>query len=288
MSAIAEQITRNSRSNLALAFVSLPKKKQNDITIFYAFCRLVDDIADSTELLPEQKQQQLSRWKRCLDAGQDGEHPIAPAIRTLITDYSIPLELFHEIIAGVEMDIFGARYATFQDLSLYCYRVASAVGLVSIEIFGYSNPRSKEYAVALGMALQLTNILRDVHQDFQNDQRIYLPEEDLRRFGVTPSDLAAQKQTPAFLELMRFEAQRAMDFYTKAETLLPCEDRKTLVPAEIMRRVYKRLLVLMQNDGFRVLEKRYRLAKLEKLLLVSTSIVANLFRNSSRSTPSKP
>lgn len=278
MNTLAEKITRASGSNLALAFVSLPKRKRIDITTFYAFCRIVDDLADSPGLAPAQKRSHLALWRNSLRAKVDGEHALAPAVRTLIADYQIAPELFEEIIAGVEMDIDGARYATFEELGLYCYRVASAVGLVSIEIFGYTNPRTKEYAVALGMALQITNILRDVHQDFQNQERIYLPHEDLLRFGVSPSDLAAKNHSPAFLALMRFEAARALDFYEKAEALLPAEDRKNLLPAEIMRRVYKRLLARMQNDNFRVFEKRYRLTKLEKLLLVSTSIFASFFR----------
>lgn len=283
----AEQITRASRSNLALAFVSLPRKKRADITLFYAFCRIIDDIADAGELPSSEKQRQLGLWRQSLEAPLPGEHPLAPALRQLIQEYSIARELFCEILAGVEMDLAGARFATFEQLSLYCYRVASAVGLVSIEIFGYRNPRCKEYAVALGMALQLTNILRDIDQDFQNGARIYLPDEDLQRFGVTPADLRARRHNDAFLGLLRFEAERALGYYKKAQELLPPEDRHSMLPAEIMRRVYGRLLNKMRNNGFRVFSTRYRLCGLEKSLVVSGSILLDFFHRPRRPSRSR-
>src|SRR5437764_178545 len=150
--------------------------------------------------------------------------------------------MLDEIIDGVEMDVGNVRYQTFNDLRLYCYRVASAVGLVSIEIFGYENRACKKYAVDLGLALQLTNILRDVAQDFANGGRIYLPLADLERFNYSPADLAAGCYNEQFLALMDFEAERAVSFYSSASENLLRQDRKSMMAAEIMRRVYRRLL----------------------------------------------
>lgn len=278
---LADQITQQSQSNLALAFVSMPQAKRNDITLFYAFCRVVDDIADSHELLPPQKQEQLDTWKRSLEAPCTGEHPLAPSIRNLILDYSIPTELFREILAGVEMDVRGTRFSTFEELRVYCFRVASAVGLISIEIFGCKDPLCKQYAETLGIALQLTNILRDIHQDYQNGQRVYLPLEDLELFGLTANDLQGAQHDQRFAALMQFEAKRAFEFYEKAESLVPEKERKNLLPAEIMRRVYKRLLCRMQKDGFRVFKRPYRLSSAEKLLIVLGSILRGFFRRPS-------
>ena len=232
----AAQITRASKSNLALAFVALPRERRADISVFYAFCRVVDDIADEPGD-PVFKQAGLDAWKRAVAEKFDGEPALAAAVHALIAKYSLPVAHFHEIIAGVEMDLHGAAYATWEDLRLYCHRVASVVGLVSIEIFGCRDPRAREYAEQLGLALQLTNILRDVGQDLANEGRIYLPAEDLARFGVTPADLAAQRRDERFLALMDFEATRARDFFGKARQSVPVGDRRALRSEE--RRVGK-------------------------------------------------
>src|SRR5262245_31505413 len=168
----AVTITRQSKSNLALAFVSLGRERKRDITIFYAFCRVVDDIADSAELSVIEKRVRLANWRQMLRAGAPGEPLLARDVRELMHKYSLSPDMLEEIIAGVEMDLSVARYPTFKDLRVYCYRVASAVGLVSIEIFGYRNPRCREYAINLGLALQMTNIIRDVWKDFKAG-RIY-------------------------------------------------------------------------------------------------------------------
>ena len=168
----AEEITRASKSNLAFAFVSLGKARRRDITIFYAFCRLIDDIADSTELAAEEKARRLTVWREALRGPVAQEPPLAPEVRGLINRYAITPAMLEEIIDGVEMDLTISRYETFAALREYCYRVASAVGLVSIEIFGYQNPACREYAIELGLALQMTNILRDVGERFR--QRSHL------------------------------------------------------------------------------------------------------------------
>jgi phytoene synthase len=259
----AAKITRESKSNLALAFVSLGRERRRDITTFYAFCRLIDDVADDVDLHVDEKQRRLTLWRESLHGSTPGEPALAPEIRRLMEKYSLSVEMLDEIIAGVEMDLTNFRYATFAELRVYCYRVASAVGLASIEIFGYRNPACKEYAIQLGLALQMTNIMRDVGKDLRQG-RIYLPQEDLAHFSYSETELQDRQYNERFVQLMSFEAQRARDFFARAAALLPCEDRQSMVAAKIMASIYRALLRRMELDKFRVFEKEYRLTKLEK------------------------
>ncbi len=259
----AAAITRQSNSNLALAFVSLGRERKRDITIFYAFCRVVDDIADSTELSVTEKRELLTNWRQMLRIGAPDDQLLARDVRHLMDKYSLPPGMLEEIIAGVEMDLSIARYPTFEELRVYCYRVASAVGLVSIEIFGYRNPHCREYAIDLGLALQMTNIIRDVWKDFEAG-RIYLPQEDLARFHYSEADLAKRQYNEQFIQLMQFQASRAREFFSRAVSELPSEDRRAMAPAEIMRSIYWALLRRIELDNYRVFEKEYRLSKLEK------------------------
>jgi phytoene synthase len=265
----AAAITKASKSNLALAFVALPPTRRTDITAFYAFCRLVDDIADDPALPVDEKRRRIRLWRESLIDTFAGEPPIAADIREIIRKYMIQPTLFGEILDGVEMDLVPRRYDTFEDLEAYCYHVAGTVGLVSIEIFGYSNDACKQYAVALGTALQLTNILRDIREDWENGGRIYLPLEDLTRFQYPPEDLAAHLHDDRFLRLMNFEADRAVAFYNKAAQLLPPADRRSMTPARIMAEVYGRILRKMRSENFRVFDKRYRLGTLRKAAIVT-------------------
>ena len=264
----AEVITKASKSNLALAFIALPPERRHDMNVFYAFCRMVDDLADEPDRPLEERRAALWQWRQAVRGPVEGESSMAPAVRELIAKYHLDTEHFSELIAGCEMDLDGTQYETWEDLRLYCHRVASVVGLVSIEIFGYRDPRARQYALDLGLALQLTNILRDVGEDYANGGRIYLPRADMAQFGYSPEDLAAQKQNDAFLRLMRFEAERARGFYASAEAALPACDERSLVAAEIMRAVYSRILTRMERDGFRVLERRYRLGKVTKVAII--------------------
>jgi phytoene synthase len=267
----AATITRQSNSNLALAFISLGRERKRDITIFYAFCRLVDDIADSQELSGIEKRVRLARWRQMLRAASPEEPPLAPDIRGLMAKYSLPPDMLEEIIAGVEMDLSILRYPTFEDLRVYCYRVASAVGLVSIEIFGYCNPRCRQYAIELGLALQITNIIRDVWKDFQAG-RVYLPQEDLARFHYSEAELANRQYDEHFLQLMQFEAARAHEFFARAAAALPAEDRRAMAPAELMGSIYRALLRRIELDKFRVFEKEYHLSKLQKAGRIATQL----------------
>ncbi len=264
----AHEITRASKSNLALAFVSLGKERRRDITVFYAFCRLIDDIADDPGLAAAERAQQLATWRTALRAPAPNESPIASPVRALIAKYPLTPAMFDEIIDGVEMDLTISRYETFAELRTYCYRVASAVGLISIEIFGYQNPACRGYAIELGFALQLTNIIRDVGKDLATD-RVYLPQEDLARFGYSELDLRARTYDDRFVRLMQFEAGRAESYFTRAAALLPRGDRRAMIGAEIMASVYHALLRQIVRDGFHVFTRSYGLGKLAKLYFVA-------------------
>ncbi len=259
----AADITRASKSNLALAFISLGRKRRRDMTVFYAFCRVIDDIADADDISVEEKQIRLTNWRGWLHEANAHEPALAREVRALMVKYALPPAMLEEIMAGVEMDLRQSRYATFSQLETYCYRVASAVGLVSIEIFGYRNPACKQYAVELGLALQTTNIIRDVAKDLRSD-RIYLPQEDLARFGYAETDLRAHVYDERFITLMQFQADRSREFFRRAAAHLPREDRRSMLAAEIMGSVYGALLRRMEADRFRVFEKDYRLSKLQK------------------------
>jgi phytoene synthase len=265
----AATITRQSKSNLALAFISLDRERKRDITIFYAFCRVVDDIADSPELSVIQKRVCLAKWRQMLRGAVPDEPPLAVDVRQLMQKYSLQPEMLEEIVVGVEMDLSILRYPTFEDLCVYCYRVASAVGLVSIEIFGYRNPRCRQYAIDLGLALQTTNIIRDVWKDFRSG-RVYLPQEDLARFHYSEADLANRQYNVHFIQLMQFEAARAREFFAHATAALPSEDRRAMAPAELMGSIYRALLRRIELDKFRVFEKEYRLSNLEKAGQITT------------------
>ena len=268
----AQEITRASQSNLAFAFFSLGKARRRDITIFYAFCRLIDDIADSTELVAAEKARQLTVWREALRSPLSLEPPLAPEVRGLIHKYAITPAMLEEIIDGVEMDLTISRYETFTALRQYCYRVASAVGLVSIEIFGYQNPACREYAIELGLALQVTNILRDVGKDLASG-RVYLPREDMARCHYSEEDLAAHVYDERFVSLMQFEAGRAHEYFRRAAALLPRQDRRSMVGAEIMASIYHALLHQMEQDGFRVFDRHYGLSKLAKFLQVGRQLL---------------
>ncbi|PYL02026.1 MAG: squalene synthase HpnD [Verrucomicrobia bacterium] len=259
----AAEITRASKSNLAFAFIAMSGARRRDITTFYAFCRVIDDIADDDQRDPETKRGELALWRQSLRGEAAGESVLAKPVRDLMSRYPITPEMLEEIITGVEMDIDVRRYATWDELRLYCYRVASAVGLVSIEIFGYRNPRCRDYAIALGLALQVTNIIRDVARDLRAD-RIYLPGEDLARFNYAEEDLRNGVTDARFNQLMNFEADRAENFFAESTKLLPREDHRSMLPAEIMRSIYHALLRRMKVDNFRMFEKDYRLSKTEK------------------------
>jgi phytoene synthase len=253
------RLTRKSRSNFFYAFLCLPRIQREAIYACYAFCRIVDDAVDLGQDRAAQRAE-LGRWRDEIARVYEGrpEHPAGQRLQVAIRQFPIPRAALEEIIAGVEMDMDHPTYETFESLYPYCYRVASAVGLCCIEIFGYTDPRTREYAVNLGVALQLTNILRDVHADARVG-RVYLPQADLRRFGVTVDDLAQGRYTPQFVELMTFEAARARDYYQRAWAVLPPNDARSLFAAEIMGRTYFALLRAIEARRFDVFNGRVTL-----------------------------
>jgi 15-cis-phytoene synthase len=262
------EITRRASSNFYYAFMLLPVERRRALHAVYAFCRFIDDIADEADTSADPRTL-LDLWRAELDHVYRGSptRPVSRALQAAVRTYKIPRRHFDEVIAGVEMDLSMHRYRDFGELKLYCYRVASAVGLICIEIFGYTNPVAKRYAENLGIAFQLTNILRDVSEDACRG-RIYLPLEDLRRFGVSESDILNGVYSGNFVRLMEFEANRARDFYRRAEESLPAEDRASLLTAEAMRRIYSALLDRIVRSNYRVFDGRLALSAPFKLYLV--------------------
>ena len=270
---LAARLTRKSRSNFYYAFLTLPRRRRDALYAVYAFCRTVDDIADLGDERGVDRAAQrteLERWRRdvarCYEPGGRPEHPIAAGLARAVSEFAIPREALLAIIDGVEMDLDQVRYETAEDLYPYCYRVASAVGLCCIEIFGYTDPRAREYAVNLGTALQLTNIMRDVGADARAG-RVYVPQEDLRKFGVTTDDLRAGRYSDEFVSLMRHQAARARQFYRAARDAFPTADARSLVAAEIMGRIYRALLDEIEARGFRVFEERVTVPTRRKLAI---------------------
>jgi 15-cis-phytoene synthase len=270
---LVSRLTRRSRSNFYYAFLTLPRPRREALYAVYAFCRTVDDIADLGQergLERSQMHDQLQRWRRevarCYEAAGSLEEPITQRLAQAVRDFGIPREALEAIIDGVAMDLEGVRYETAEDLYPYCYRVASAVGLAAIEIFGYTDPRARDYAVNLGIALQLTNILRDVGAD-AGAGRVYVPRADLRAFDVTEDDLKAGRYTPAFVALMERQAGRAHYFYRRARASFPLADTRSLVAAEVMGRIYFALLQEIEARRFQVFGERIALPTRRKVAI---------------------
>lgn len=272
----ALEITRRAKSNLAFALGILPREKRRDTVVFYAFCRTLDDLTDDPGIPMEQRGSGLDAWQAGLVAGFAQPTTLQQQVVEMRDRCGIPNHLLLEIIDGCRMDLQVRHFETWEDLSGYIWKVACAVGLVSIRLFGCVDPGSERYAVALGRALQLINILRDIREDFDNGGRIYLPLEDLARFAYTQDDLAQRVRDDRFLELMAFEAGRAEGFFREAAAALPVVDRRALAPARIMGEIYQKLLDGMMRDGFRVFDRRYRVGRCRKLAIFSRHLAARL------------
>ena len=263
------------------SFLVLPARKRQAIVAVWDFCRAVDDAVD--EVVPEAEwnggltsdararaARQLCVWRSELDACYRGtpSTPQGAALQPFVREFPLPRAAFEELIDGVEMDLAYQRYPTFDALYEYCRRVASTVGLICIEIFGYRDPRTREYAVALGVALQLTNIIRDVAADLQRG-RIYLPAEDLERFRVTEDDLRRGTPSPAVRALLQFECTRARTYYEKAAAALAPVDRRSLTAAEIMKGVYFDILRRVERNGYDVFATRIRVPRPRRALIAA-------------------
>ncbi len=271
---VASEITRKAKSNLAFALKILPRERREDMVIFYAFCRTMDDLADDPGMSSEKRIELLQSWKNGLLFGFAAPDEFQSEVTSLRDRHQIPNDLLVAIIDGCQMDVHPQRFGTWRDLSGYIWRVACAVGLVSIRLFGCKDPGSERYAVALGHALQLTNILRDIAEDLTNGQRIYLPLSDLAQFHYTEQDLIAHVRDERFLNLMAFEADRAEGYFKEAAAALPASDREALVPARIMGEIYHVLLEKMRSGHFEVFKKRYSVSKARKLTILSKHLMA--------------
>jgi 15-cis-phytoene synthase len=264
-------ITRKSASNLALAFILLPKPKRDAMSVLYAFCRQVDDIADDESVPVPARRAALAEWREDIRRACGSTPPsgaLARELQAVIARHRLPFACFDELIRGVEMDLEIKRYQTYQTLEEYCYRVASVVGLLSVEIFGYQNPACREYAVHLGKALQLTNILRDVRTDAERG-RIYIPQSELERCGVAPEEILRFQYTARFEQLAAGVAAEAKKFYGLARQTLPAADRRSMAAAELMGSVYWRLLKKLERRRFDVFGPRpTRVGKAQKILLI--------------------
>jgi phytoene synthase len=261
-------VTRRAGSNFYWGFRLLTPERRRGLTAVYAFCRAADDIADEPGLRSDPVRM-VARWREELHAAYAGHprHPIAVALADTVGRFAIPQTHFDAVVDGVEMDLRRTRYARWEgDLAEYCYRVASAVGLIAIEIFGYTNPSARDYAVNLGLAFQLTNILRDVAEDAARG-RIYLPGEDLARFECREADLLEGRCSEEFRRLMAFECARAGEYYGRARFSLAEEDRPTLAAAEAMRLIYEQLLRRVMFRRYDVFGPKVRLTSAEKAAL---------------------
>lgn len=274
-----KRLTTSRATNFYYSFVFLPREKREAIEAVYAFARRGDDVADSG-LTPEEAAHEIDLYREALDScyvenlpvgkalppARDGDSSLA-ALADAVRRFKIPRQYFEDLILGLEMDLRmdagGARYETFDDLSVYSYRVAGTIGLIAIEIFGYRNPQAREYALNLGQALQLVNIIRDAQSDALRG-RVYLPREDLERFGVGQEGLARGEYNSALVELMQFECDRARERFGAARSKLAKEDRRSMIAAEIMAAIYWRLLKRIEARAYNVFGERVSLSRTEK------------------------
>ena len=260
-----------SGSSFYYSFMFLPPEQRQAITALYAFCREVDDVVDECHDV-SLAQIKLEWWRQEVERIFTGTptHPVGFALQDVLTRFKLPQEQLLEIIDGMAMDLSQTRYLDFKGLQLYCYRVASVVGLLSVEIFGYENRQTLKYAHDLGLALQLTNIIRDVGEDARRG-RIYLPIEDLQRFGVPAKDILEARYSDAFRELMVFQGERAEQFYEQAFAQLPAGDRKAQRPGLVMAAIYRTLLREIAADGFQVLDRRISLTPVRKVWIAGST-----------------
>ena len=262
-------ITKASSTNFYYAFLTLPPQKRYAIYATYAFCRMCDDIVDDPERRPT-AESDLAGLRQLLRATYDGRTggPVWTALADAQQRYGIPMAHFTDVIDGCEMDLTKTHYETFEDLVQYCRRVASAPGLICIEIFGYTDERAVEYAIDLGIAMQLTNIIRDVAEDARAE-RVYLPEAELEKFGYARSDLMAGRVNDSFRNLMRFQIERAHRYFERGAKLFPLLDRRSRACPRTMSSVYRRLLGRIEEADYDVFSRRISLSRTAKAALAA-------------------
>jgi phytoene synthase len=264
-----QQIARRTGKNFYYSFLVMPAAKRAAMCAIYAFMRRSDDIADGAAN-PALASEGLRQWRATVDAalrGEDTPEPTLPALVDTVKRYRIEPRHFHELLDGTEMDQRVTRYETFDELYRYCYHVASVVGLIVLPVFGYKDPSARGPAEACGIAFQLTNILRDVKED-AGMGRIYLPREDLKRCGVEEADIMSSRTTPQFIELMRFEAARAREYYAKAMPLLDLIEPDSRGTLAVMLAIYGGILDKIEKQNFAVFDEKIRLSTAEKTWIV--------------------
>lgn len=261
----AKQIAKKSKSSFYYAFNLLPAQQRDAMTTVYAFCRKTDDIVDENDFSDEVKYDNLRKWRVELEKGLKGNSslPLLNNLSKIISQFNIPLEPFFDLIKGMEMDIQQSRYPTSDDLMKYCYRVAGTVGLMSIEIFGYKSISTRKYAINLGYAMQLTNILRDIKKDAKIG-RIYLPLEDLKRFNYSEEELFSNVYNDNFVALMSYEASKAKEYFSKANRALDISDKPSLFAARAMQHIYFNLLKKLEAKNFNIYSENINVGKTEK------------------------
>ena len=262
-----QRVAAQSGSSFYYSFLFLPPPRRRAITALYAFCREVDDVVDEVSD-PAVARMKLAWWRNEIASAYDGapQHPVAQALAPVVREFALPAGHFQSIIDGMAMDLDQTRYVDFAALEHYCHRVAGVVGMLSADIFGRTQPGTLEYARDLGIAFQLTNIVRDVGEDAMRG-RIYLPHEDLVRFGVAPSQILKREHSPSFAALMAFEVDRANEWYARALARLPAAERRAQRPGLIMAAIYRKLLDEIARDGYRVLDRRIALTPLRKFAI---------------------
>ncbi len=278
--AFCTSYTKQSGSNFYYSFLFLSRSRREAMYTIYALCRMVDSAVDDPP--PDSKPLEvLATWRQEVSAAYRGHStlPVTISLTRHLQEFDIPEQLIQELITGVEMDLTINRYATFSDLHPYCYRVASVVGLICLKIFKTQSPKAEEYAVNLGLAFQLTNMLRDLYSDAQ-ENRVYLPQEDFQRFGYSVQSLLNKESSPALVELMKFECARARSYYQQAHDILrslPPSDQKALVVAEIMRGVYSTILHKIESQNYPVFGPRTRVSSFQRLSIATGIWFRSLF-----------
>ncbi len=269
-------ITRREAKNFYYAFLTLPVAKRRAIYAAYAFCRHCDDSVDE-ETSTDAKLTALADLHSDLEATYSGNasSPVFLALADVAKQYDIPQDYFREVILGVERDLVKDRFKNFDELREYCYRVASVVGLICLQIFGYDNDDAKEYAVDLGLAMQLTNIIRDVREDLEMG-RVYLPQDEMARFGYSEEDLRSGVRNQAFMDLMQFQSQRAREYFDRGFKLLPYLSRRSRACPAVLGALYSKVLDRIEASDYDVLESRVSLSKAEKIRITAQTWLGSM------------
>jgi len=270
---LVEKITKDSKTSFYYTFLFLGKEQRDAMNTIYSFCRISDDIVDD-ELPTDVKEKNLLEWEKDLKETEanNPKDPYFEKINTILKEFNIPYSHLFGLIKGMRMDLLQSSYPTFSDLRDYCYHAASVVGLMCIEIFGYTNKQAIEYAENLGIALQLTNIIRDVHADTLIN-RYYIPDEDFASFNYSKEELKNGIYNANFVEMMKFQSARAHEYYQKASELLPKTDKKTLLVSEMMHKIYFRLLQKIETGNFMVMNQKVSLKSSQKLGIASKEFI---------------